>query len=374
TLHGAAYTEAAQHNTLGRFLEAMEGHGFTLLFYVPVLFLGFFPWSGFLPIALIQTFRTWRDGIAKQWHTQGDPDRPPSWFARRFTAPATRYTTPEELDLFAMCWIVGVFLFFTLSATRLPHYIAPLFPACAILAASYWHRCLTDSATKGIRLSIGLVMGLGYLLGFAFVIAPYFYSQFVDQIAKEFPMAAKVGLGVGPYLAGFVLLMGMGVVGYYGLSPERRPAAFWAMGATIALVILVAIQVILPRASRYFVSPPQELAYAAGLNLRPDDRLILYGPSRPSLVFYARHKAIVIGQGQEEAMRPWLNHPGRTMILLPERLKSHLPPEAAEYPIILQRFGYLLLANEPMIKGLPAPQAGTPPTTPPPAFHSFSSP
>ena len=48
------------------------------------------------------------------------------------------------------------------SATRLPHYIGPLYPAAAILAASYWTRCLTDPATPGIRASFHTLMGLGF--------------------------------------------------------------------------------------------------------------------------------------------------------------------------------------------------------------------
>ncbi|MGH7164343.1 MAG: hypothetical protein ACREIS_02320, partial [Nitrospiraceae bacterium] len=81
--------------------------------------------------------------------------------------------------------------------------------------------------------------------------------------------------------------------------------------------------------------------------------LILYGPPKPSLIFYARRKVIVIRPGQEEAMRPYLTRPGqpgRTMILLPARLRPRLPTETAAFPVILERLGYLLLANEPMVK------------------------
>jgi hypothetical protein len=151
-----------------------------------------------------------------------------------------------------------------------------------------------------------------------------------------------------------IVLAGTALVRYFGLSEQRRHAAFWAGGAMIALVALIAIQIFLPRLNRYFVAPPQELAYTAGLNLGPGDRLILYGPSRPSLVFYARRKAIVIRSGQEQDMIPHLALPGQTMILLLSRLKPQLPAEAAGFQVILERFGYSLLANKPMVQGLPA--------------------
>lgn len=265
--------------------------------------------------------------------------------------------------MFAALWVVAVFLFFTASSTRLPHYIGPLYPAAAILAASYWSRCLADPATPWIRASFHTLMALGYLLGAALAASPTLYSAFVDTIAKEFPIATEVGPGLGPSAAGLVLLFGSAIVGYFGLSEHRRPGAFWAAGAMICMVMLITIQIVLPRFSKYFVAPPQELAYAAGLNLGPNDRLILYGPARPSLLFYARRKAIQIRPGEEERMRSHLTQPGRTIILLPTRLRPQLPTEAVGFPLILERYGYALLANEPMVKApvsAPPPRGGQP--------------
>src|SRR5438093_10218434 len=80
-IHGAAYTAPAQAHTIGRFLSPMEGHGFGLFFYFPVLFLGFFPWSGLLPAAFYQAFKNWREANS----------------ASPYTSPLTPH---EDLDLF----------------------------------------------------------------------------------------------------------------------------------------------------------------------------------------------------------------------------------------------------------------------------------
>ena len=58
-VHGETYASGVKANTIGRFLNPMEGHHFTIFFYIPVLFLGFFPWSGFLPVTLYQTLKDW---------------------------------------------------------------------------------------------------------------------------------------------------------------------------------------------------------------------------------------------------------------------------------------------------------------------------
>ena len=57
-------------------------------------------------------------------------------------------------------------------------------------------------------------------------------------------------------------------------------------------------------------------------------------------------------------MRPYLTQPGRIIILLPSRLRAQLPADAAGFPLILERSGYALVANEPMVK--------TPVSSPPP--------
>lgn len=352
TIHGARYAASAQADTVGRFFSVIGGHGGTIFFYVPVLLFGFFPWSGFLPVAMYQAIRGYRQWAignrgGKALDTRGSRTDDP---AHSQSPIASSPPSSAELELFAALWVAGVFLFFSASATRLPHYIGPLYPAAAILAASYWSRCLQDPATPGIRASFHTLMGLGYLLGAALAASPSLYSTFVETIAKEFPVATQIGPGLGPPAAGLILLIGAAVVGYFGLSEDRRPGAFWAAGAMICMVLLIAIQIALPRFSKYFVAPPQELAYAARMNLGPNDRLILYGPPRPSLIFYAKRKAIVVRPGEEETMRPHLAQPGRTMILLPARLRPQLPAEAAGFPLILERYGYILLANEPMIK------------------------
>jgi hypothetical protein len=258
-------------------------------------------------------------------------------------------------------WVVGVFVFFTASSTRLPHYIGPLFPAAALLTASYWSRCLQDPITKGIRGSIHLMMGLGYLLAIGFACLPTLYATYASKMVRDFPLAGQVDLGSGPYLAATLLLLGMTLVGYLGLNDERRGGAFWAAGATLAGLVLIVIVIAAPHINRYVIAPPQELAYAAGLNLGPQDQFIAYGTTRSSSVFYARRKTLLVPFGEEDKIRAALKEPKRVIILLPEGAQSKLPAEANGLVPILKRYGYVLLANQPMVK---IPEGAAPPPLP----------
>ncbi len=154
----------------------------------------------------------------------------------------------------------------------------------------------------------------------------------------------------------------MALVGYFGLNDERRGGAFWAAGGTLAGLVLIVIVVAFPHINRYVVAPPQELAYAAGLNLGRQDQFIAYGTTRPSSVFYAKRKTLFVPFGEEDKIRAALKEPQRVMILLPESAQAKLPAEAIRLVPILKRYGYVLLANQPMVT---TPKGATPSPPPP---------
>ncbi len=331
TLHGSSYGSDVQTHTLSRFLNPFYGWGGTVLFYVPVLLWGFFPWSAFLPVALYEQYKVWK-GRGVSVANAGLHDRDPAGQHR-------------NLDLFAGLWFLTVFIFFSLGATRLPHYIGPLYPAAAIVAASYWARASQDPAPFGLRLALWIMLTLGVLLALVFGALPSVFDAFAEKLAKTFPYATHFHFDAGPYAVSILLLAGMALVGYLGFSPSRRAGVFWAAGTTIALVILIMLHLTLPQLSRYFLAPPQELALTAGLSLQPADRLIFYGPNRPSAVFYAKRKVIVVRLNEEGNIGPHVKEPGRTMIVLPASLRDKLPEEASTLPVIQERFGWILLAE-----------------------------
>ncbi|MBX3305813.1 MAG: glycosyltransferase family 39 protein [Nitrospira sp.] len=353
-IHGDAYSSQAQVHTVGRFLAPMEGHGVGWWFYIPVLLLGFYPWSSFLPAGLYRAYVSWHAFRTQQMHAPSES--------------RTSEASHDELDWFMGLWIVGVFIFFSLSSTRLPHYIGPLFPACAILAASYWTQGLQDPSTKGLRGSIHFLMGVGYLLAIGFACAPALFAKFSEKMLKEFPLATQFDLGPGPYAGATIVVLAMGLVGYFGLNDDKRGLAFGVAGGALASVFLVAILTIVPGLNRYAIAPPQELAYAAGLNLEPKDQLIAFGSTRPSFAFYARRTVSFIPSNELDRLRTALGKDGRIMILLPEYLQDTLPKEAAGFQPILKRYGFLLLSNQPVVE-TPQRVDAAPPQSSKPLSH-----
>jgi 4-amino-4-deoxy-L-arabinose transferase-like glycosyltransferase len=97
------------HN-VGRFVAPMERHGGSVLLHPLAMLVGFFPWSCFLPLAIVVTaWRVWK---------RADP-------------PATS----RGLAL-AMLWIAVWVGGFSASATKLPNYVLPAYPGAALLIAA----------------------------------------------------------------------------------------------------------------------------------------------------------------------------------------------------------------------------------------------
>ena len=93
------------HEHFERFLTTQHDRPGPAWYFVPVLFAGFFPWLLSLPAAL--------------------------WRAARDAEPAS--FRPTRL---LVAWCVVVFAFFSLSHSKLPPYILPMFPALALLVGA----------------------------------------------------------------------------------------------------------------------------------------------------------------------------------------------------------------------------------------------
>ncbi len=121
------------HN-LARFASDRYQHPQPLWFYVLVVFAGFFPWSFQLAGPV------WR-GARASWKRAA---------RRRPAASQQQSDVPHHLpgkerpgiseEWFLWSWALVPFVFFSLSLSKLPGYVLPMFPPLALLAAREWER------------------------------------------------------------------------------------------------------------------------------------------------------------------------------------------------------------------------------------------
>ncbi|HLX62298.1 MAG TPA: glycosyltransferase family 39 protein [Planctomycetota bacterium] len=150
--HGEFYEQAFKHHVLERIKQPLENHGGHSLgnllgFYPLVILLGFFPWTLFLPGALVQLSRGDSGGKIGR--------------------------------LFLTLWIVTFLLTMILVSTKLPHYILPLWPALSLCVGAF----LAKASVEEPKSYGGFWTFLGWLM-FAVVL-----------------VALAAGLGYGPEYA-----------------------------------------------------------------------------------------------------------------------------------------------------------------------------
>lgn len=204
------------HEHFQRFLTKTHHREGPWHYFIPLLILGIAPWLGVLFQSLFGGLRD---------------------------ATGTRFK-PKRLLLI---WAGFIFFFFSISGSKLPSYILPIFPALALLVAAYWE----NASRKQQMVAAGLMTTMG-AIGLAFVPA----IAKLPKEALEIPLyeayqpwvmagaliaiiggmlalfAAKhnqrdlsaVLLAIAGFLAGQVLMLGHNPLGHYVSGLPLVPA------------------------------------------------------------------------------------------------------------------------------------------------------
>ncbi len=321
-LHGWPYVEAffLKHN-VRRFTGVIAGHAGSPFYYLGVLVVGFFPWSAFLPAALVSSWpRRWVD-----WQP---------------------VSSMRRLEMFALVWAAGVILFFSLASTKLPNYIGPLLPAVAILTARWWERLLDGDVwpRRTIGWSAAILVAIAGLFAVLLALVPVWIRFAPDRYALAAPyLIEPIELRYGPELLAAVLLVGSIAVAL-ALRRERILDGFLRLILVVGMFAFMLLAWVVPIASGYIQGPLRDLAQAAGAALPPDGRLITVGLKKPSVPFYAGRVALALTAGEDARLRQELSRPGPVMLLGRESDVGVLS-NYSDLRLRARRGGYLLYAN-----------------------------
>lgn len=111
---------------LTRFATTVHHRAGPWYYYLVMGFLGLLPWSLIVPIQALR--------------------RRPALAA---AIPAARAILRSEPGAFLVAWVVPAFVFLSVSQSKLPLYILPLFPALALMLAAFLDRDLRDHGVPG---------------------------------------------------------------------------------------------------------------------------------------------------------------------------------------------------------------------------------
>jgi 4-amino-4-deoxy-L-arabinose transferase-like glycosyltransferase len=289
------------HNQ-GRFLAAMEGHGGPFYYFALVVPLGCLPWSAFGLPALWSAVRALKKASAREKVSgtfSSDEKVPDTFFG---DGPAA---------LFLLVWLAVYIVFFSLSSTKLPNYVLPLYPAAALLTARLldrWRRGVEAPPAWAVRgglaavalLGAGLMAGVFALGGPA---VPWLHG-------RAFPgVEAFAWLGLLPLL---------GAAAAWGCVRAGRAGGAVAATAATAVLFTAAAAAFGPGAVEAWKAPRALAAALPPDQTESDVRVGTYGYFQPSLVFYCRREVSCLGSEVEAVV--FLRQPLPAYLVVPAAL------------------------------------------------------
>lgn len=233
-----------EHN-IGRFSTSMESHDGPIYFYLLALPLMIFPHIFFLPRAVQNVFTLWRK---------------------------------DSFVRFLSLWFLSVFLVFSLSATKLPHYLlyglTPIFIFLGLAIHDRKNQFLSI-------LPVVLIFAASYFLPEILInVAKYAKDPYVRDMFTEVVTTSRWKYGV--FLGVIFLLLLILVPSLKFLTPSKAYISSSYLGASFAFVLLVNFGFI-----KIISSVQQEpIREAAQIASRIDKTVVIWRQRTPSFSVY----------------------------------------------------------------------------------------
>lgn len=284
-------------------MQPVEGHGGFPLFQVAALLGGLFPWSSFLPLSV------WRSARA----AVGSGD------------PASRFVVT-----WLFVWLVVV----SFSATQLPHYIFPAFPAAALMVAVLLVRAVREPASLvdgwWYAACGGLATGALTLVCAAIVAASIGLVPWRMELLAGGVVTSLIAIGVAVAIR----------------AGKRTAAAAVMAGGALALAAAVSI-VTLPAIGR--ANPLPDLIGAADDSVGGDARLAGYRFGLPGLAWHSGRLFTVCRSGDDVGR--FLEGSPRAVVFMPAARWDELEGQFKDRAVVLGSCRLLMRKEEVVIIG-----------------------
>ena len=289
------------YNNLMRFLSPKAQHHQPIYYYFLALFGGFFPWSSFLPLSLVQAFRV---GIRKL----------------------------KDGPLFLLLWFLVIFVFFSVASSKLSTYILPLFPAASLLVGSLWAGLMTTSTReprKGfLSCFIPMMAILPVTLLYLWIGPPTYYTT-------------KYGIDFLRYAYLVFWVAAGGGLSFYLAWKNHLKASLLALGGTIVLLMVFIELTIIPSIDPYFST--RDLALRLDRMIPPGEKLVFINSGKEAALFYTGRKARILRTPRETI--DFLSQDKRVFCIVNKGLYTDLDKVKKVSYIIDEQGGKLIISN-----------------------------
>ncbi|AYR24184.1 glycosyltransferase family 39 protein [Herbaspirillum rubrisubalbicans] len=249
------------HEHFQRFTTKIHSRTGPWYYFIPILVLGIIPWLGVF-------FQSLWKGTREQRDTAGYN----SLNGGRFQ--------PKRLLL---VWAVFIFVFFSISDSKLPSYILPIFPALALLIACY----LEEADYKALAWA-GSLVALPSAVALAFI-------PRVPELAKDAYSLPLIQAHI-PYLYAGALIFFIGGIAAIRLARQHKD---WAVTALATTAFVAGQLLMLGHDPQGRYSAGVDYVPALQAELKPETPIYLVGRYEQALPFYLRRTMILVEHADE---------------------------------------------------------------------------
>jgi 4-amino-4-deoxy-L-arabinose transferase-like glycosyltransferase len=254
------------YHNLERFTHVVNNHSAPWYFYFLIVLALFAPWSVYLPLAIAR-LRFWQRSF---WCQQ--PRR-------------------AQLSLFAFFWFVDIFVFFSISVTKLPSYVLPLIPAASILVALLWSQELTRAPlAKSAKFPSGLLISAIFnsVLLLILAIASLQIPNLIGSDAAMKSLSDLIAKSSIPLQGGIIWAIA-GIVCLFFLTKRK-----WWRGIIWTNLLAFAAFIVFFLNPAYFLVdearqlPLREISALITQVRQPQEKIVMIGFKKPSVTFYTQ--------------------------------------------------------------------------------------
>lgn len=235
----------------GRFTTDEFDRGEPWYYFIGVGFVGFLPWTLLLPLAAKVAWKS-------------------AWMEKS-----------DDQVVYLSLWAVIPFLFFSVSKSKLPHYILPIFPALAMLTAIALVRLYQEAPAK-------LQFALARTWWILFILAFFFLSGWIYPALL--PRQIRAAIGSMTYWLWVFAALAAGMLAYMAKrSTDDRPRAqrrlYMLQAVGLGFYLAVVVQIML------LISPDRSakpIAAVAPLPLSSTTRVTFYDTYLAGMPFYLK--------------------------------------------------------------------------------------
>lgn len=275
-------------------------------YYLTIIPAEFFPWSFFLPGAIVLG-----------WKKMEGKDR--------------------KGFLFALAWMVVTVVFFSISPAKRSVYILTMYPAMALLVGAFLDRVAAEwpQGRRWVVWPVGLIAFLALLIEIALPVAGRGREEAIPLGGERFVW--QVALCFLPLLIGALYALWQARTGRLSKAAAGLAAGMGAVALLAALTVIPTFDV---------VKSARGMSKELLSRLQPGDTYGIYPRLDSTFLFYTRRYAVELDS--EAKLQEYARQPGRVWILAQrddlKKLKTPLPlvPVAQDQDVLE---GYILLGR-----------------------------